>query len=218
MPVGDDGVVIGTDAEGRPAVLGVNRPTAYAVTLIGSLWTAQVLALRVAATGARVAVETGRAAAWAPIAELAGGQRPGGPYEEGPPCLTVHGVGRAATGAASAACPVFVVRDCGARPPRGPVRPAAWQSVLTLLPYPDPGVSDLIGPPALVGIQRVAPDEADRLGRILRLSRAETESLPTLADGVTLWCAGQDRRLVLTRPTDVENGLLGGARRIDPTT
>ncbi len=60
LPIGDDGVVIGVDAQGQPAVLGLNRPTPYDVVLIGGLWTAQVLALRAAATGARVAVETGR--------------------------------------------------------------------------------------------------------------------------------------------------------------
>lgn len=71
--VGDDGVVIGVDAEGRPAVLGVNRPTPYEVTLIGGLWTAQVLALRTAATGARVAVETGRGQVWSGLAQAAAG-------------------------------------------------------------------------------------------------------------------------------------------------
>lgn len=71
LPVGDDGVVIGVDAEGRPAVLGINRPTPYEVTLIGGLWTAQVLALRAAATGARVAVETGRGQAWSGLAQAA---------------------------------------------------------------------------------------------------------------------------------------------------
>ncbi|MBW5262840.1 hypothetical protein JGS43_40385, partial [Streptomyces sp. P01-F02] len=64
LPVGDDGVVVGVDGEGRPAVLGIVRPTPYDVTLIGGLWTAQVLALRAVATGARIVVETGRAPAW----------------------------------------------------------------------------------------------------------------------------------------------------------
>ncbi len=78
-------MVIGVDAEGRPAVLGINRPVPYDVALIGGLWTAQVLALRAAATGARVAVETGRAQAWTALAQAAGG---------GQPCITLHDVGR----------------------------------------------------------------------------------------------------------------------------
>ncbi|CAM5686990.1 hypothetical protein SALBM135S_07337 [Streptomyces alboniger] len=72
LPIGDDGVVIGVDADSRPAVLGVNRPTPYDMVFIGGLWTAQVIALRAAATGARVAVETGRAGAWERLAQALG--------------------------------------------------------------------------------------------------------------------------------------------------
>lgn len=68
---------------------------------------------------------------------------------------------------------------------------------------------------ALVGIQRVSPGEAEQIGRILGLARAEYEALPTLADGVTLWVAGREHHWVMTNPTDAETGLLGTARRMD---
>ncbi|WP_327113900.1 hypothetical protein OG206_08560 [Streptomyces sp. NBC_01341] len=206
VPVGDDGTVIGVDAEGRPAVLGVNRPTPYEVTLIGGLWTAQVLALRSAATGARIAVETGRAQAWTALAQAAGG---------GQPCISLHDVGRVPPQGASAGSPVVVVRDCGMRPPRGRVVAGPWQSVVTLLPYLSPVAPRLMDKSALVGVQRVSPDEAAQIGRILNLSAAETQALSTLADGVTLWCSGGDRQFVMTQATDAESGLLGGARRMD---
>ena len=74
MPIGDDGVLIGTDPDAQPAVLGLSRPTAFDVVLVGGLWLAQVLALRAAATGARVGVETGRPQVWQPLAS--GGRRP----------------------------------------------------------------------------------------------------------------------------------------------
>lgn len=112
LPIGDDGVVIGVDAEGQPAVLGLNRPTPYDVVLIGGLWTAQVLALRAAATGARVAVETGRAPAWMQMVHAMGGGQNG---------MSVHDVGRVPPQGSSAGNPVLVVRDCGMRPPRGRV-------------------------------------------------------------------------------------------------
>ncbi|MEU9038964.1 hypothetical protein AB0D45_29235 [Streptomyces sp. NPDC048352] len=206
LPVGDDGVVIGVDAEGRPAVLGVNRPTPYEVTLIGGLWTAQVLALRTAATGARVAVETGRAPVWAGLARAAGG---------GQQCVTLHEVGRVPPQGASAGSPVLVVRDCGMRPPRGRVVAGPWQSVLTLLPYLSPAAPRLLANSALAGVQRVSPDEAERIGALMRLPRAAVESLPTLGDGVTLWCTPRDRKFVMTQGTETETGLLGAARRID---
>ncbi|MFF5448307.1 hypothetical protein [Streptomyces sp. NPDC012888] len=206
LPVGDDGVVIGMDAEGRPAVLGINRPSPYDVTLIGGLWTAQVLALRAAATGARVAVETGRAQVWAPLAQAAGG---------GQQCVTLHEVGRVPPQGASAGSPVLVVRDCGMRPPRGRVVAGPWQSVVTLLPYLSPTAPRLLQQSALVGVQRVSPDEAEQIGRLMNLPRAAVESLPTLGDGVTLWCTQRDRQFVMTQGTEAEVSLLGGARRID---
>lgn len=206
LPIGDDGVVAGVDTEGQPAVLGINRPTPYDVVLIGGLWTAQVLALRTAATGARVAVETGRPQAWMQMVHAMGGGQNG---------LAVYEVGRVPPQGASAGTPVLVVRDCGMRPPRGRVGSGPWQSVLTLLPYLSPVAPRLLRQARLAGVQRVSPDEASELGRTMGLTRTERESLPTLPDGVTLWCADHDRQYVMTQPTDAEIGLLGTPRRMD---
>ncbi len=71
------------DAEGSLPCWGY-RPTPYDVVLIGGLWTAQALA-RAAATGARVAVETGRAPAWMQMVHAMGGGQNG---------MSVHDVGR----------------------------------------------------------------------------------------------------------------------------
>ncbi|MFB7503985.1 hypothetical protein [Streptomyces broussonetiae] len=206
LPMGDDGVVVGVNAEGQPAVLGVNRPTPYDIVLIGGLWTAQVMALRAAATGARVAVETGRAQAWMHMVHAMGGGQNG---------LAVYDVGRVPPQGASAGTPVLVVRDCGMRPPRGRVVSAPWQSVLTLLPYLSPVAPRLMRQARLVGVQRVSPDEAAEIGRVMGLPRPDLDTLPTLPDGVTLWCTERDRQYVVTRATDAETGLLGVARRMD---
>ncbi|MET7605685.1 hypothetical protein [Streptomyces avermitilis] len=206
LPIGDDGVVVGVGAEGQPAVLGLNRPTPYDVVLIGGLWTAQVLALRAAATGARVAVETGRAPAWMQMVHAMGGGQNG---------MSVYDVGRVPPQGASAGNPVLVVRDCGMRPPRGRVVAGPWQAVLTLLPYLSPVAPRLMRQARLVGVQRVSPDEAAEIGRTMALPRADVDALPTLPDGVTLWCADRDRQYVMTQPTDAETGLLGTPRRMD---
>ncbi|WP_405795309.1 hypothetical protein [Streptomyces longwoodensis] len=206
LPLGDDGVVAGVNAAGQPAVLGVNRPTPYDIVLIGSLWTAQVLALRATATGARVAVETGRPQHWAQLVQAVGGGQAG---------MTVHEVGRVPPQGASAGAPVLVIRDCGMRPPRGRVTSAPWQAVLTLLPYLSPVAPRLMRQALLVGVQRVSPDEAREIGRVTGLPPAEYEALPSLPDGLTLWYAEQDRQYVMTQPTDAEVGLLGAPRRVD---
>ncbi|MCF6524916.1 hypothetical protein [Streptomyces sp. JJ36] len=206
LPVGDDGVVVGNDAEGRAQVLGFHHPVPYDVVLIGGLWTAQVLALRTAGTGARVAVETGRPQVWTNLVQAAGG---------GLECITLHDVGRVPPMGATVGSPVLVIRDCGMRPPRGRVASAPWQSVLTLLPYLSPVAPRLVRAAALVGVQRVSPDEARQVGRLMQLPDTDVEALSTLGDGVTLWCTRTDRHYALTQPTDAEAGLLGTARRLD---
>ncbi|MGK5639985.1 hypothetical protein ACSNOK_16960 [Streptomyces sp. URMC 126] len=206
LPVGDDGVVIGTDAQGAPAVLGLVRPAAFDVVLVGGAWTAQVIALRAVGMGARVAVESGRQRLWTAPAQAAnaGGQS-----------ITLHDVGRVPPQGASVLSPVLIVRDCGIRPPLGRVRSAPWQPVLTLLPYPGPTTARLMSQADLVGVQRVAPEEAVEIGRTMSLPREDVEALSTLPDGVTLWCTRTSRTYVTTQPTDPEAGLLGAARRLE---
>ncbi|MFI1973158.1 hypothetical protein BLA24_22990 [Streptomyces cinnamoneus] len=206
LPVGDDGVVIGADEQGVAAVLGLGRPTPFDVVLVGGAWTAQVIALRTVGTGARVAVETGRRQLWTGLAQSANG---------GQQCVTLHDVGRVPPQGPSVHSPVLVVRDCGVRPPRGRVASSPWQSVLTLLPYLSPIAPRLMGHADLVGVQRVSPDEARQIGRLMRLSATDVEALSTLPDGVTLWCTRTSRMYVATQPTEPETGLLGAARRMD---
>lgn len=206
VPLGDDGVVIGTDSQRQPAVLGLSRRTAYELLLIGGLWTAQVLALRAAATGARIAIETGRTHVWTPLVQAASAEQQ---------CMMLYDVGQVPSLGPSVSSPVVIIRDCGMKPPRGRVTSAPWQSVVTLLPYLSPAAPRLLQTSKLVGIQRVSPQEAAHLSRTMRLPSDETEALPTLGDGVTLWCTRKDRYYSLTQPTDAEAGLLGAARRLD---
>ncbi|MFE6779312.1 hypothetical protein [Streptomyces sp. NPDC057702] len=206
LPIGDDGVVVGADQRQRPVTLGLSRPAPYDIVLVGGLWSAQVLALRAAGTGVRVAVETGRAQSWASLVQAAGG---------GHPCMATHEVGRVAPQGPSVRGPVLVVRDCGMRPPRGRVAAAPWQSVLTLLPYVSPVAPRLLEQADLVGVQRVSPDEATAVGRVLALPRADVDALSSLPDEVTLWCTRRSRQYVTIRATDVEAGLLGAPRRVD---
>ncbi|MER5640937.1 hypothetical protein ABT095_28805 [Kitasatospora sp. NPDC002227] len=206
FPVGDDGVVIGVDPQQQPAVLGLFRPNPYELVLVGGMWTAQIIALRAAATGARIAVETARPQAWAPMAQAAGG---------GQPCVTIHQVGRLGAQGASVASPVLVVRDLGARPPRSRLSAAPWQTTLTLLPYLGPNAVRVLNAADLVGIQRVSPQESEILARVLSLGDQEVAALPTLGDNITLWATRMRRQFVMTNPGEAEAQLLGLARRMD---
>ncbi|GGS68163.1 hypothetical protein AB0E75_28910 [Streptomyces griseoviridis] len=206
LPVGDDGMVLGIDPDNQPAILGLCRPTRLDVVLVGGTWLAQVIALRAAAIGARVAVETARPQLWSPMAQAAGG---------GQQCVTVHPVGRIAPQGPSPASPVLIIRDLGIRPPRSRLTTQPWQSVLTLLPYLGPTAPRLLSTADVVGIQRISPQESDIVGRVMRLGRDDVTSLPSLSDSVALWCTQKHRQYVMTQPTDAETGLLGAPRRMD---
>ncbi|MDI3420770.1 hypothetical protein [Streptomyces luteolus] len=206
MPIGDDGVIIGTDTENQPAVLGLARPTPFDVCVVGGLWLAQVLALRSAATGARVAVETGRPQVWTQLAQAAGG---------GQQCVTVYPVGRVPAQGPSVSSPVVLIRDCGVRPPRGRVTSLPWQAVVTVLPYVGEHAPRWLSQAQLVGIQRISPQETEVVRETLGVPADHLQLLPTLSDNVALWCTRKHRKYVMTEPTDAENGLLGAARRMD---
>jgi ESX secretion system protein EccE len=212
LPVGDDGIIVGVDSKARPAVLGIHHPLPYEIVLIGGVWTAWVLALRAVGTGVRVAVETGRPGMWTRLAEAANGVAAG---TGGLELMTLHEVGRVPPLGPTLASPVLVVRDCGIRPPCGRVASAPWQPVLTLLPYLSPAAPRLLERAALVGLQRVSPEEAGRLAAILGLPEPQAEALPVLSEDATLWCTRRARQLVRLVPTDSETGLLGNASRLD---
>ncbi len=207
LPVSDDGVLIGSDAtDGSPAVLGLFARSGRDVILVGGAYAAQLIALRAVAAGARVAIETGRPHIWEELRLKA---------SSGQECVTVHPVNALGPQGASVHSPVLVIRDCGAIPPRVGARHGAWQTTLTLLPYLDPASADLLGTQDMVGLQRISPPEAGLAAAVLSLPSAERAALPTLADSLTLWVAGFNRRYVQATPTSLEDALLGQPRRID---
>jgi hypothetical protein len=205
VPVGDDGVVIGTDPANQRAVLNLFRPKATDLALVGGSYLARLLALRAAATGARIVVETARPELWGPLAQNAGG---------GQPVVTIAPVRRVGALGASAAVPVLLIRDCGARPPKPSAPKSAWQSTLTLLPFLDPGYASQLYNVDLLALQRISPQEAQLAARVARIGPEDVRALPTLLDELTLWCARRGRQYVYTAPTQLEIGLFGAPQRV----
>ena len=206
LPVGDDGVVIGTDQGSRPAVLGMFKPKSVDIALIGGSYLAQVLALRATATGARVVVETARPQLWSSLAQNAGG---------GQQVIAVVPVRRVGNLGATAASPVLLLRDAGARPPRSSAPKTPWVTTLTLLPFLDPGYSGHLITSDYVTLQQVSPQEAEVAARLFRLSPQDVSALPTLLPELALWTARHGRQYVFTAPTRDESALLGAPRRMD---
>ncbi len=206
FPVGDDGVVIGTDQHRRPAVLGLFRPRPVDSALVAGSYLAQLIALRAVATGARVVIETARPELWTALAQNASG---------GLEVIRLVPVRRVGPLGATAVSPVLLIRDCGARPPRLAAPKTPWQTTLTLLPFLDPGYAGQLVGADLVALQRVSPQEAQLVSRVVRLSPEDVQTLPELPDEVALWCARHGRQYVYGTPTQLEVGLLGTPRRMD---
>ena len=206
LPVGDDGVVIGTDQGSRPAVLAMFKPKAVDIALIGGAYLAQLLALRATATGARVVVETARPQLWAPLAQNAGG---------GQQVIAVVPVRRVGNLGATAASPVLLLRDAGARPPRSSAPKTPWMTTLTLVPFLDPNFAGHLITSDYVALQQVSPQEAELGARLFRLSPQDVGALPSLLPELALWTARHGRQYVFSAPTRDETGLLGAPRRMD---
>ena len=206
LPVGDDGVVIGTDPNNQPAVVGLFRPRPVDGALVAGSYLAQLIALRAVAVGARIVIETARPELWSPLAQNAGG---------GQPVVAVVPVRRVGALGATATSPVLLIRDCGARPPRLAQPKTAWQTTLTLLPFLDPAYAGQLVGADLVALQRISPQEAQFAARVIRLGVEDVQTLPGLPDELTLWCARHGRQYVYGMPTQLEAGLLGNPRRVD---
>lgn len=209
IPVPPGGLVLGLDPTGKPVVLALFRRRPQTVTLVAGLHLAQVLALRAAATGARVILETARADAWDPVVRDSG--------LDADRIATQH-VGRVAGNPGwpgpSPAAPLLVIRDCGARPPYASIPHGPWVTVVTLLPFLDARTAGQLGHADLVGFQRLAAEEAALARRALALADRDAEAMADLPDDAVLWRAkGRMPRWCEVTGTAWELRLLGPAHR-----
>jgi hypothetical protein len=203
------GVLLGVDPAHRPMTLGLFRRTTLSTALVGTLYVAQILALRCAAVGARVIVETGRPDEWDPVLLHSGLDRSR---------LAVQPVGRPVGHpgwpAPTLATPLLVLRDCGARPPYASMPRGPWTSIVTLLPYFDPRTAGYLRDADLVGMQRMPREEAAMARHLLSLPDKDTAALADLPGPMVLWRSRKrTMRYCEAAPTSWEEGFLGAPER-----
>ncbi|MEJ2868327.1 hypothetical protein WCD74_11150 [Actinomycetospora sp. OC33-EN08] len=206
-PVAPAGIVLGADTAGAPVALTVLRPVPTRIVVLGALHLARQIALRSVAQGARLAVTTGRAAAWEAVARAAADPAlvDVGPDEPAEPDEDTRGPGDTAA--------LLTVHDRGAvgsgpSAPHGP-----WHTTLLVLPALSPAVADAADDADVVLLGRMPPQEAELAARLWRLSEPMTETLRTLPDhGVVALGRDTWRRLDLVT-ADRETAILGPVRR-----
>jgi len=199
------GVLIGVDPAHRPVSLGLFRRTTLSTAVVGSLYLAQILALRCAAVGARVIVETARQDEWDPVLLHSGLDAAR---------LAVQPAGRPAGHpgwpAPTMAAPLLVLRDCGARPPYAAVPRGPWTTIATVLPYFDPRTAGYLRDADLVGLQRMPREEAAMARHVLALPDKDTAALADLPDPMVLWRSRKrSMRYCELAPTNWEEAFLG---------
>lgn len=203
------GVLIGVDPAHRPVTVGLFRRTTLSAAVVGGLYLAQILALRCAAVGARVIVETARQGEWDSVLLYSGLDVSR---------LAVQPVGRPVGHpgwpAPSMTTPLLVLRDCGARPPYAAVPRGPWTAIVTLLPYFDPRTAGYLRDADLVGMQRMPREEAAMARHVLALPDKDTAALVDLPDPMILWRSRKrTMRYCEFAPTKWEEAFLGEPER-----
>jgi hypothetical protein len=203
------GVLVGIDPAHRPVTLGLFRRETLNATVVGGLHLAQILVLRCAAVGARVIVETARQDEWDPVLLHSGldaarlAVQPAG-----------RPVGNPGWPAPNVAAPLFVLRDCGARPPYAAVPHGPWTAIMTVLPYFDPQAAGYLRDADLVGLQRMPREEAAMARHLLSLPDKDTAALPDLPESMVLWRSRKRTlRFCELAPTKWEEAFLGEPMR-----
>lgn len=202
LPLGGDGLMIGTNRHGAPVTVRLFRPEPTRMVLAGGVRAAQMLALRAMALGARVVVQTSRPYSWEPfvrgvstpgetIVLVPAGRQvalpPGTPMQ---PLLLVVDIG-----------PVGV--DSGAR---------GWQATLVVRDELAPVDVDALSRADLVVLQPLRPEEAALAGGTLGLGEAQ-DWLTRIREDMVGVVNRRTVRWALLSPTPIERQLVGTPAR-----
>jgi hypothetical protein len=176
---GTFGLRLGRDSDGQPVAITMFHPDPWAVTLVGGMWAARLLAFRALRFGARVLVSVGSSAGWSELGQAATGRTDR---------IVVAAPGSPVGVTASADTPVLLLWDADTPPVPG--EPAAWQTRLTLTRRLTPDRVGAVTEADMLLMQRLAPSETSVIVPALRLAPGPAQQLSMLS---------KDMLAVLTR-------------------
>ncbi|MEJ3747584.1 type VII secretion protein EccE [Actinomycetes bacterium KLBMP 9797] len=185
------GVLFGRDVDRRATVVRVFRPWPTELVVVGGRATAQLLALRALAVGARVYVRTPRYAEWTALAGAA-------------QCPDRLVVGAEPPPAADPHRPALVVDDVdpdGATT-RAPLRP--WQARLTVVAALAPAGARRLADAHLAVLHRLGEDEAEVAARALGMTGDTPQALTRLPDDMVALVGGGVNSYTWLEPTPWE--------------
>lgn len=203
LQIGAAGLMVGTNRHGAPVLARLFRAEPTRVMLIGGVPSAQLIAMRALALGARLVVQTARPYAWEPF--IRGVSTPGETIAVIPPGRPVPAM------LSTALHPLLIVVDVGPVAADGPGG-GGWQATLVVRDDLAQLDTDALARADLVVLQRLRPDEAALAGSTLGLGDAAgwlTRIRPDMVGVV-------NRRVVrwgLLSPTPIEQQLIGPPAR-----
>ena len=160
LPVGNAGLMIGSNRRGDPVIARFFRPEQTRALLVGGVRCAQLICLRAMALGARVVVQTARPQAWEPF--VRGAAVPGESIAVIPPGRAVD------IPPGSALHPLLLVVDIG--PVGADNRPGAgWQATLVVRDDFSLADADVASRADLLLVQPLRAEEAQLVGAALGL-------------------------------------------------
>jgi ESX secretion system protein EccE len=201
LPLGGNGLMVGTNRHGAAVTLRLFRPEPTRLVLIGGVRAAQLLALRAMALGARVVVQTSRPYSWEPFVRGVSTPDgtialvPAGRQVALPPGTPMH--------------PLLLVVDVG---PVGTDTGAGWQATMVVRDELAPVDVDALSRADLVVLQPLRPDEAALAAGTLGLSDAQDWLTRIRADMVGV-VNRRSVRWALLSATPIEQQLVGTPTR-----
>jgi len=199
LPIGNAGLMIGSNRKGEPVIARLFRPEQTRALLVGGVRCAQLVALRAMALGARVVVQTARPQAWEPF--VRGAAVPGEAIAVIPPGRAVE------IPPGSALHPLLVVVDIG--PVGADNRPGAgWQATLVVRDEFSAADADAASRADLLLVQPLRAEEAALVGAALGLGDAAKWLTQIRADMVGVINRRAVRWAVLSQ-TPIEAQLIG---------
>jgi ESX secretion system protein EccE len=201
LPLGGDGLMIGTNRHGAPVTLRLFRPEPTRLVLIGGVRAAQLLALRAMALGAQVVVQTSRPYAWEPFAR--------GVSAPGETIALIPAGRQVALPPGTPMRPLLLVVDVG---PVGADGGAGWQATMVVRDELAPVDVDALSRADLVLLQPLRPDEAALAAGTLGLGEAQ-EWLTRIREDMVGVVNRRSVRWALLTATPIERQLVGTPTR-----
>ncbi|MFI7076390.1 type VII secretion protein EccE [Micromonospora sp. NPDC049903] len=207
LPYGSAGLMLGTNRHGGPVAVRLFRPESTRVMLVGGVRTAQLVAVRAMALGARVVVQTTRPHAWEPFVRGVG--VPGRTIPLVPPDRPAQ------LPPATPLSPVLVVRDAPPPPP-GPRPGAPWQTTLLVRDELTPADADALARADLAVLSPLSRAGSAVAGTALGLGDAAQWLARSRPDMVAV-VNRRALRWALLAVTPIEAQLIGAPLRHRPS-